>query len=98
MGGIGENFNFFPFVCKYRINNINESSTSKSMHSKHMDCQIETSNNPAGTMTPRKLKLTMNLQRKALVAENRRKKIALRSKARRLVKKNAELTDIIENL
>lgn len=50
-------------------------------------------------MTPRKLKLTMNLQRKTLVAENRRKKIAaLRSKARRLVKKNAELTDIIENL
>lgn len=50
-------------------------------------------------MTPRKLKLTMNLQRKTLVAENRKKKIAaLRSKARRLVKKNAELTDIIENL
>ncbi|XP_061723266.1 THAP domain-containing protein 1-like [Cydia pomonella] len=50
-------------------------------------------------MTPRKLKLTLQLNRKTLLAESRRKKIeALRSKSRRLQKKNAELAAILEDL
>lgn len=50
-------------------------------------------------MSPRKFKLTLQLNRQKLLAESRRKKIeALRSKSRRLQKKNTELTAIIEDL
>ncbi|XP_061714918.1 THAP domain-containing protein 1-like [Cydia pomonella] len=50
-------------------------------------------------MTTRKLKLTLQLNQKTLLAESRRKKIeALRSKSRRLQKRNAELAAILEDL
>ncbi|XP_028170334.1 uncharacterized protein LOC114359983 [Ostrinia furnacalis] len=65
-----------------------KASSSETTEVLPMECDIQASNNLADTMTPRKLKLTVNLQRRTLIAENRKKKItALRSKTRRLVKK-----------
>ncbi|CAH2108786.1 unnamed protein product [Euphydryas editha] len=51
------------------------------------------------TMTPRKKKLIKKLNRQTILAESRKKKLAIvRSKCRRIEKKNAELSAIIEKL
>ncbi|XP_063536879.1 THAP domain-containing protein 1-like [Cydia strobilella] len=64
----------------------------------HIECS-KSNEKSVLIMTPRKLKLTLQLNRTTLLAESRRKTIeALRSKCRRLQQKNAELSAIIEDL
>lgn len=83
----------FTFVI-YQHNLFQRQLKIKILHNKNNKSSTDTS-----TWTPREKKLYAQLQNKTRVAETRKKKLsALRSKSRRLQKKNAELSSVIKTL